>query len=393
MKKLNKKIYYGSQFIDKSDVAYVVKSLRSNFLTTGPLTNRFENNLKKYLKVDYAHTCNSGTSALFLALLSIDVKKGDNIILPSVNFVAAANISKFLGAKIYFADINVQTGQSEPEDIINCVKKNKIKKIKAIIIMFNGGYPRNNIKFNQIKKKFKCFLIEDACHALGSSYLFKNRKVKIGSCLHSDISTFSLHPLKTITTCEGGVVTTNIKEVSKKIELYRSHGIVRKKNYWEYDVKQLGFNLRLSDVASALGISQLKKISKIVNIRKKIFTYYLKKLNNLQNLITIIRPEQKTIPSYHLLMVIINFDKLKINKNQFLKMLIKQKIFCQFHYIPNYKFENFKNSSKLNGAENFYKFVLSLPIHLNLKKADLDFVIKNIKKILLKYNVSNPSNK
>lgn len=229
MKKLNKKIYYGSQFIDNADVAYVAKSLKGNFLTTGPLTIKFENNLKKYLKVKFAHTCNSGTSALFLSLLSIDIRKGDKIILPSINFVAAANMSKFLGAKIYFADTNLQTGQSEPEDIIRCIQKNKIKKVKAIIVMFNGGYPRNIKKLYDLKKKFNCFLIEDACHALGSSYTFKNRKVKIGSCLHSDISTFSLHPLKTITTCEGGIVTTNNKGISEKIKLFRSHGILKKK--------------------------------------------------------------------------------------------------------------------------------------------------------------------
>ena len=386
MKKINKKIYYGSQFIDNDDVAYVAKSLRGNFLTTGPLTLKFENNLKKYLKVKFAHTCNSGTSALFLSLLSIDIRKGDKIILPSINFVAAANMSKFLGAKIYFADINLQTGQSEPEDIIRCIQKNKIKKIKAIIVMFNGGYPRNIKKLYDIKKKFKCFLIEDACHALGSSYIFKNKTVKIGSCLHSDISTFSLHPLKTITTCEGGIVTTNNKVISEKIKLFRSHGILRKKNYWEYDVQHYGFNLRLSDVASALGISQLKKISKILKMRKKMFNFYYKNLNNFRNLITIIKPEVKTNPSYHLLMVIIDFNRLKLNKNQFLKLLVKRNIFCQFHYIPNYKYKNFKGSSKLNEAERFYQLALSLPIHLNLREKDLSFVIKNIKKILINYS-------
>ena len=385
MKKIKKKIYYGSQFIEKDDIDYVAKSLRNNFLTTGPLTTKFENNLKKYLKVKFAHTCNSGTSALFLALLSIDIKKGDKVILPSVNFVAAANMSKFLGAKIYFADINPLTGQSEPEDIIRCIQKNKIKKIKAIIVMFNGGYPRNVKKIYDIKKKFKCFLIEDACHALGSSYLHKGRKLKIGSCFHSDISTFSLHPLKTITTFEGGIITTNKKDISNKIKLFRSHGIVRKKNYWEYDVQELGFNLRLSDVASALGISQLKKISKIIHIRKNIFNFYHNNLHNFKNLIRIIKPEEKTIPSYHLLLVIINFDKLKINKNRFLKLLIKQNIFCQFHYIPNYKYRQFKDFPNLNGAEKFYKLALSLPIHLNLKKKDLNFVVKNIKQIFTKY--------
>lgn len=144
--------------------------------------------------------------------------------------------------------------------------------------------------------------------------------------------------------------------------------------------------MRLSDVASALGISQLKKISKILKIRKKIFYFYYKNLNNFRNLITIIKPEVKTNPSYHLLMVVIDFNRLKLNKNQFLKLLVKQSIFCQFHYIPNYKYKNFKSSSKLNEAERFYQLALSLPIHLNLKEKDLTFVIKNIKQILIKYS-------
>ena len=143
--------------------------------------------------------------------------------------------------------------------------------------------------------------------------------------------------------------------------------------------------MRLSDVASALGISQLKKISKIIHIRKNIFNFYHNNLHNFKNLIRIIKPEEKTIPSYHLLLVIINFDKLKINKNRFLKLLIKQNIFCQFHYIPNYKYRKFKDFPNLNGAEKFYKLALSLPIHLNLKKKDLNFVVKNIKQIFTKY--------
>ena len=379
-------INYGKHYIDQKDIKAVVSTLKSDFLTQGPKVIEFEKKLNSLCGSKYTCAVSSGTAALHLAFLAVGLKKNDIVVMPAVNFIASYNLCKQIGAKIYFADINLQTGQSEPEDIIRCIQKNKIKKIKAIIVMFNGGYPRNIKKLYDIKKKFKCFLIEDACHALGSSYIFKNKTVKIGSCLHSDISTFSLHPLKTITTCEGGIVTTNNKVISEKIKLFRSHGILRKKNYWEYDVQHYGFNLRLSDVASALGISQLKNISKILKMRKKMFNFYYKNLNNFRNLITIIKPEVKTNPSYHLLMVVIDFNRLKLNKNQFLKLLVKRNIFCQFHYIPNYKYKNFKGSSKLNEAERFYQLALSLPIHLNLREKDLSFVIKNIKKILINYS-------
>ena len=380
----SRKIIYGKQFIDRGDIIAVKNSLLSPNLTTGPLTSKFEKNIAKYLKVKFSYSCNSGTSALLLSLLSLNVKKGDNIILPSVNFVAAANMAKFLGANIFFADIDPNTGQSEPKNFNDCIKLNKIKKIKAFIVMYNGGYPRNVIDFWKLKNKFKCFLIEDACHAFGSSYLLNDKNIKIGSCLHSDICTFSLHPLKTITTFEGGIVTTNSKKISDKIKLFRSHGIERSKKYWNYDVKQVGFNFRLSDVACSPGISQLKKISYILNYRKKIFNFYLDNIHNFCNLIKIVKPEPKTSPSFHLILAKIEFKKLRLNRDKLFYLLNKKKIFCQFHYIPNYKFKNFKKKEKLNGAEKFYKTSISIPIHLGLVEKDLKYIIKTLKSIFLK---------
>ena len=208
------------------------------------------------------------------------------------------------------------------------------------------------------------------------------KKKKIGSCYHSDISTFSLHPLKTITTCEGGIVTTNDNKLSKKIKLYRSHGIQRSKKFWEYDVKYTGFNLRLSDVQSALGISQLKKINKIIEYRKKLYDIYQDNLNNFKNVISIVKKQKDTNASYHLVIALINFKILKISKDNFLKKLKKKNIFCQVHYIPNYRYKNFKNSSKLVGAEKYFRECVSLPIHLKLKKRDIFFIISEIKNII-----------
>lgn len=374
---MNDVINYGSQKIYNNDIKSVLSSLKNKFLTTGPLTNLFEDKLKKKLKVNYVHVCNSGTSALYLALKSIGIKKGDVIISPAINFIASANIASLLGAKVYLSDVDPVTSQSNPDQIIDCINKNKIKKIKAVIIMFNGGYPRNIFEYYKLKKKYSFYLIEDACHAFGASYVFNKKKYFIGSCKHSDISTFSFHPLKTITTCEGGAVTTNNSKISKKIQLLRSHGIKRNsKYYWKYDVIENGLNLRLSDVNCSLGISQLKKIEHILRFRKKIYLHYIKKLDNYQSVVKIIKHEKKTYPSYHLVVALLNFKKLKINKDKFMEIMNKNKIFLQVHYKPIYKFKIFNNFKSLKGSENYYNSCMSLPIHLNM---DLNDVLRTIK--------------
>ena len=213
-------ISYGKQFIDKKDVDLVKKSLNSDYLTTGPLTNLFERKFEKKFKVKHAISCSNGTAALHLDLLAIGLKKGDTVILPVVNFIASTNLSYILGAKIYFADIDKNTGQMSPENLINCIKQNKIKKIKAVITMYNGGSPNNAKKFFSLKKIYKFFLIEDACHALGAKYSIKKNEY-VGSCKYSDLATFSFHPIKSITTGEGGMVTTKNSNFSKKINLYK----------------------------------------------------------------------------------------------------------------------------------------------------------------------------
>ncbi len=216
-----KLIPYGKQYIDNEDLKFVKNALKKNKITTGRTVQEFEKKITKFLNCKYSITCNSGTSALFIALQSINIKNNDIIIMPSINFISSYNVAKILGAKVFLADVNRLTGQMTPEDVINCYKKFKIKKVKAIITMYNGGYPYEVENFSKLKKKLNCFIIEDACHALGASYKTKGGNYKIGSCKHSDISTFSLHPLKTITTGEGGIVTTNNKKIKDKLEILR----------------------------------------------------------------------------------------------------------------------------------------------------------------------------
>lgn len=385
---MTKPINYGSQKIDNIDIKNVIRSLNQKLLTTGPITDLFEKKIKNKLDVKYAHVCNSGTSAIYLALKSIGVKKGDVVICPSVNFVASTNILRNFGARIVFSDVDPENSQSRPDQVIECIKKNKLKKIKALIVMYNGGYPRYIQEYKYLKKRFSFVLIEDACHAFGSTYKINSKTFFIGSCKHADVSTFSFHPLKTITTCEGGLVTTNNKLFSDKIKLFRSHGIIKSSYYWKYDVVESGFNFRLSDVNSALGISQLNKLNKILNVRKKIYQLYYKKLNKYKNIIKFVEPELNTKPSYHLTIALINFQKLKISKDNFIKEMNRNNIFPQINYIPIYKFKSYKKYKfSLKGAEKYYKSCLSLPIHLNLRHFELERVIKVLKKIIDKCKI------
>ena len=224
-------IPYGKQFIDNKDIKLVSNSLKENLITTGPYVKKFEKKIKTFLKSKYTHVCSSGTAALHLAMLSVGLKKNDVILMPAINFIASYNIAKIMHLKVYLVDVDKYTGQITPDKIEKCIKKNRLKKIKALIVMYLGGFPENAEKFYKLKSKYNFFIIEDACHALGAHYIYKKKKYKVGSCKHSDVCTFSLHPVKTITSGEGGVVTTNNKKLSANIELFKNHGIKKiKKN-------------------------------------------------------------------------------------------------------------------------------------------------------------------
>jgi|LakMenEpi03Aug12_release.lakeMendotaPanAssembly.Ray.scaffolds.fasta_scaffold93967_2 dTDP-4-amino-4,6-dideoxygalactose transaminase len=362
-------IPYGRQYIDSHDIRLVSKSLKEDLITTGSYVKKFENKTSKFLKVKYVASCNTGTSALHLALMATNFKKDDVIIMPAINFIAVYNMARLMNAKIFLADVDSLTGQMTPKTLLECIKKNKLKKIKAIVTMYLGGYPENIVEFYKIKKKFNCYLIEDACHALGSKYLYNKNFLSVGSCKHSDISTFSLHPVKTITSGEGGLITTNNKTFYNRILSLRSHGINKNKNFhWKYNLIESGFNYRLSDINCALGLGQLKKINKFINYRKKVFNIYKIGLKRITN--TIAFPSyKKNKPSYHLFLISINFKKIRSTKDKFLKFLKKNNILCQFHYIPIYKFKLFNKKINLNnykGAEFYYRNSLSLPIFYNL---------------------------
>ena len=384
---MTKLIPYGKQFIDNKDLREVNKVLKSNFLTTGPLVEKFEKKIGNFVKSNYALVCNSGTSALHLAFLSVGIKKNDIVIMPAVNFISSFNICQVLQAKIILADVDPSTGRMRPEDVENIIKKNKLKKVKAIITMHLGGAQENIIKFYNLKKKYNCFLIEDACHAFGSKYKYKNRNFKIGCAKHADISTFSFHPIKSITTAEGGALTTNNKRIYEKASLLKSHGMKKSKvwKHWDYDIVENGYNFRLSDLNCALGISQIDKINFFLKKRKILAENYNKLFfNKPKNFFT---PSVKSsLSAWHLYIIMINFKNVA-QKDKFLTYMKKMGIIIQFHYKPIYKFKIGKKLSKLPGSEKYYRTAISLPIYVGLRKNQQVKIVNSILNYIKRANI------
>ena len=386
-------INYSKQNITGKDISSVIKSLKEEFITTGPATELFEKNFKNKVRSKFAVSCSSGTAALQLALNSMNIKRGDVVILPVINFIASLNILELLKAKIYFADTDPITGQMSPKNLLDCIKKNKIKNIKAVITMYNGGDPLNAKDFFKLKKKYKFFLLEDACHALGGKYYLSGNHY-VGSCKYSDISTFSFHPAKTLTTCEGGMVTTNNFKLFKIMKTLKNHGMLRKKSgknkhNWKYKIIMPGYNFRLSDVNCTLGISQLKRLDKLVRSRRRIAKIYVENLKSLTNYLVLPKVNM-TRSAFHLFIVNFNIKKLKINRDKIIQLLYKNKIATQVHYIPINSHPYYKKYSKIKlaGANSYFRSCLSLPLYPDLKKSQVNYICKKIKLLILKYKKS-----
>lgn len=383
-----KAIKYNQQFLDNNDKKSVIKALNQNFITGGKSVINFEKKLRKFLNVKYALTCSSGTSGLHLAFEAISLKKNDVVIMPVINFIAAFSMVNLYSAKVFFADVDRSTGQMTPKSLEDCIKKNKIRKIKAVVLMHMGGFPENVLSFYKLKKKYRFYIIEDSCHSFGSSYKFKNNYLKIGSCEHSDICVFSFHPVKTITTGEGGLLCTNNKKIYNIAKEFRSHNILRDKNYWNYDIKKTSFNYRLSDINCALGISQLKKINYFLSDRKKSFKEY-EKLMKGSNFINFPLYSKNIKPSFHLAIININFkEKEKKNKNRLIAFLNNKKIYPQFHYKPIYSFSFAKklniDSKNYPGCKSYYNSCISIPLFVGMKKEEINRVYNSIKTYLNK---------
>ncbi|ROR31534.1 UDP-4-amino-4,6-dideoxy-N-acetyl-beta-L-altrosamine transaminase [Mobilisporobacter senegalensis] len=372
-------IPYGRQYIDDDDINAVVEVLKSDYLTTGPKVVEFENMVKEYVGAKYAVAVSNGTAALHVACLAAGIGEGDEVITTPITFVASANCILYCGATPIFADINPNTYNIDPED----VRRKITNKTKAIIAVHFTGQPCELDELRHIAKEYNLLIIEDAAHALGADY----KGEMIGNI--SDLTTFSFHPVKHITTGEGGMITTNDKELYNRLVLYRSHGITRNQSLmssydgpWYYEQLELGFNYRVTDIQCALGISQMKKLEQFVARRREIANRYNDEFSNIKNIII---PKQLDgcNNSWHLYVIQI----INENRREVVESLLAQNIGVNVHYIPVYKQPYYQNNGYKNtvcsNAEEVYSNFISLPIYPNLSDEEQNYVINKVKKLCM----------
>ncbi|MBE5926085.1 MAG: UDP-4-amino-4,6-dideoxy-N-acetyl-beta-L-altrosamine transaminase [Lachnospiraceae bacterium] len=371
-------IPYGRQSISEEDIQAVVETLRSDYLTTGPKINEFEKTVADYTGAKYAVAVSNGTAALHIACMAAGIKQGDEVITSPITFVASANCALYCNATPVFADIDMKTYNISPESI----EKSITDKTKAIIAVHFSGQPCEMDKIKEIADKYKLTVIEDAAHALGADYKGK----KVGSI--SDMTTFSFHPVKHITTAEGGMVTTNDRELYEKLLQYRTHGITRDTSKmdkndgpWYYEQVDLGYNYRITDVQCALGISQMKKLDNFVSRRQQLVSKYNEAFRDYPEIITPYQLDGCN-NSYHLYVIRL---KTKDRGDVFGK-LRNARIGVNVHYIPvhtqPYYREYYEKNKILQpecpNAMEYYNTAISLPLYPELSDEQQKYVIEQV---------------
>ena len=383
-------IPYGRQDINKADIDSVINVLNSDYLTQGPQVPLFEQTISNYCSSNYAVAVNSATSALHIACLALGLGKGDWLWTSPNSFVASANCGLYCQSKVDFVDIDPQTynmcSVQLERKLIQAKINNKLPKI--VIPVHFAGQSCEMKKIYKLSKDYGFKIIEDASHAIGSRYLDEN----VGSCNYSDITVFSFHPVKIITTAEGGLATTNSKTLANKMRMYSSHGVTRDQEQmnkpseggWYYQQVYLGFNYRMTELQAALGLSQMQRIDKFVSKRhilKERYDFLLKDL-------PLIRPFQSSncYSALHLYPVQIELSKVNINREQIFDELRELGIGVNIHYIPihtqpyyqkfGFKIGDFPNS------ESYYNRSISIPLFPGMTKKQQDNVVMAIKKIL-----------
>ena len=370
---------YSRQNIDRQDISAVVKTMQSDFITQGPKVREFEDKLCEVTGAKYAVAVNNGTAALHLSALALGVGEGDEGITTPITFVASANCLRYVGATVKFADIESDTGLIDPAEI----KKQISSKTKVIIPVHYAGQSCDMEAIATIAKRHNLFLIEDAAHAIGSVY----KGHKVGSCRYSDLTTFSFHPVKTITTGEGGAITTNNPQLYKKLLMLRTHGILQKPEVspWFYEMQELGYNYRLSDILASLGISQLSKLNQFVDKRRKMVERYSQAFSGDPRF-SVLQENPESFAAFHLFPLFINFNTVKKDKKRIFADLLKKGIKLQVHYIPVHLHPYYRQLGLKLGdfphAEKFYESEISLPLHPNLTDNDIKYIIRSVNEVI-----------
>ncbi|PAW77387.1 MAG: UDP-4-amino-4,6-dideoxy-N-acetyl-beta-L-altrosamine transaminase [Verrucomicrobia bacterium Tous-C9LFEB] len=386
---------YGRQFIDIADLQAVSESLQSDYLTTGPEVERFEKDLADFLGVKHAIAVNSCTSALHIAMLAAGIKTGDRVITTPNTFLASANCAAYVGARPDFADIDPQTYNLSA----TALEKKMGPDVRAVVAVDFAGQTPDMPRIAEIARRQGAVVIEDACHAIGTEFEEQGKRYRVGNHPWADISAFSFHPVKTMTTGEGGFLATNNDDYAAASRLIRSHGVVRQTEAfqglgrgaeefgpWYYEMQSLGYNFRITDFQCALGRSQLKKLPGFIRRRQEIVAAYNEAFRDLPHFKTP-QAHWPTLTSWHLYVAQIDFKAIGTTRTTIMQALRDQGIGTQVHYIPVHLQPYYRQTYGTNPgdypmAEAYYDRCLSLPLYPGLTEDDVQRVIKAVRDVV-----------
>ena len=368
-------IPYGKHFINNDDIESVVDVLKSDWLTTGPIVDAFESAVASYVDARYAIAVSNGTAALHSAMYAIKIRPGDEVIVPTITFLATANCVRYLGGTPVFADVQADTLLIDPED----VRRKITPKTKAIVAVDYAGQPCDYSSLRKICNQYGLSLVSDACHALGASY--------DGNLLGSiaDLTVFSFHPVKHITTGEGGMIVTNQKKLKDRIKRFRNHGIdndfrAREKHgSWHYEMSELGYNFRITDIQCALGLSQLKKLPDFLDRRRKIAARYQQAFSESLHILPL-KVNPNIDHAYHLFVVQLNTESIGKTRKDIFQQLRSEGIGVNVHYIPVHLQPYYREKlgtryGDCPVAEKMYQKIISLPIFPHMTESQINIVI------------------
>lgn len=380
---VRKPISYGRQHITEDDIQAVVETLKSDYLTQGPKIKEFENAFASYVGARYAVAVNNATAGLHIAAKALGVREGDKVIVTPITFASSANCIRFCGADVVFCDIDPETYLMDVDKLETILASHPKGTFKGIVPVDFAGYPVHLETFRKLADTYGLWIIEDACHAPGGWFMDSNqKKQKCGNGNYADLSVFSFHPVKHIATGEGGMVTTNKKELYDLLCLYRTHGITKDPSLiktgegaWYYEMQELGFNYRITDFQAALGISQLKRADYGLKRRHEIADRYNQAFSNISK-IKCPYVAEDVFHAYHLY-VIQTDDRLGLYN-----YLKENGIFAQVHYVPLNLMPYYQKLGSKQGdmpvAEEYYEHCLSLPMYPTLTDEEQEFVIEKV---------------
>lgn len=383
---------YSRQQIEDDDIAAVVQCLRSDFLTTGPRVEEFEGALREATGAEFIVACSNGTAALHLASLAAELKSTDTVIVPAVTFLATANAPHLAGSSVVFADVDPDTGLMTTATLAEALKR--CPGARAAFPVHLNGAAADMPALRDLAETNGVMLIEDACHALGTTYTVQGQTGKIGDCRFSSMAVFSFHPVKAIAMGEGGAIATNDPQYADRLRRLRNHGMIRNPdrfnsrdlshdadgqlNPWYYEMPEPGFNYRVPDILCALGTSQLKKLDRMVGRRRQLAGLYDKALAPLAPWIRPVPRPSGIDSAFHLYVALVDFDGLKRSRATVMNKLREDGIFSQVHYTPVHLQPYYRQmfpSLRLPGADAYYARALSLPLFPGMTDAEVDRVV------------------